>query len=503
MRQLHSPLRRLTGALVAGLLAATGGTATGNADPGPAYDLVIAGGRVIDPETGFDAVANVGIRGGRIVRVSPAPLAGRERIDATGLVVAPGFIDLHVHGWEPLAQDLRIQDGVTTALELEVGAFPVQAFYTRLEGKARGNFGASVGHLGLRVKLKTGWDQTCAGEGCVDGHELLRQSERWGGSALDATEIANALDLFRAGLAAGGLGLGLAHEYLPGTNRVEVYEFTKAAATAGVPVFVHVRQVHHAGPGGPFEMVQEMLADAAVTGAALHLCHVTSKGLNDTALILDAVTQAQAHGLDVTTEAYPYTAGSTAIGSALFNEGWPQRFGVSYGDVEWVATGERLTEASFRRYRAEQPAGAVLLHAIPESALAAALRHPAVMIASDGMEYVDGKAHPRSAGTYARVLGHFVRDEGALSLMQALRKMTIQPAQRLDHVPAMRRKGRLREGMDADLTIFDPATVIDRATYGEPARPSAGIRHVLVNGVPVVRDGVLQADRYPGQPIRR
>ena len=145
----------------------------------------------------------------------------------------------------------------------------------------------------------------------------------------------------------------------------------------------------------------------------------------------------------------------------------------------------------------------MLLHAIPEAALAIALRHPAVMIASDGMEYVDGKAHPRSAGTYARVLGHFVREEQALSLTDALRKMTIMPAQRMDHVPAMRRKGRLRENMDADLAIFDPATVIDRATYSEPARPSAGIRHVLVNGVPVVRDGALQADRYPGTAIRR
>lgn len=503
MREQHSSLRRLISVLVAGLLVAACAGAAGREQEEPTYDLAIVGGRVIDPESGFDAVANVGITGGRIVRVSPEPLAGRERIDATGLVVAPGFIDLHVHGWDSLAQDLRIQDGVTTALELEVGAFPVPAFYARLEGRSRGNFGASVGHLGLRVKLKTGWDQTCNGDGCVDEHELMRNSERWGGSALSAAELASALDLFRAGLAQGGLGLGLAHEYLPGTNRVEVYEFTKAAAAGGVPVFVHVRQVHHAGPGGPFEMVQEMLADATVTGAPLHLCHVTSKGLNDTGLILDAIAQAQAHGLDVTTEAYPYTAGSTAIGSALFNDGWQQRFGAAYGDVEWIATGERLTEESFRRYRSEQPGGAVLLHAIPESALATALRHPAVMIASDGMEYVDGKAHPRSAGTYARVLGHFVRDEQALGLMEALRKMTIQPARRLDHVPAMRRKGRLREGMDADVTIFDPASVLDRATYSEPARPSAGIRHVLVNGVPVVRDGVLQADQYPGRAIRR
>lgn len=499
---LRRPIFRGLATAMAVALVMTG-SASGQQPAGPAHDLVIENGRVIDPESGFDALANVGITDGRIMRVSPEPLAGRERIDATGLVVAPGFIDLHVHGWDPLAQDLRIQDGVTTALELEVGAFPVPAFYARLEGKARGNFGASVGHLGLRVKLKTGWDQTCNGDGCVDEHELMRNSERWGGSALNAAELATALDLFRAGLAEGGLGLGLAHEYLPGTNRVEVYEFTKAAAAAGVPVFVHVRQVHHAGPGGPFEMVQEMLADAAVTGAPLHLCHVTSKGLNDTGLILDAVAQAQAHGLDVTTEAYPYTAGSTAIGSALFNEGWQQRFGADYGDVEWVATGERLSEESFRRYRSEQPAGAVLLHVIPEAALAIALRHPAVMIASDGMEYVDGKAHPRSAGTYARVLGHFVREEQALSLADALRKMTIQPAERLDHVPAMRRKGRLREGMDADLAIFDPTTVIDRATYSEPARPSAGIRHVLVNGVPVVQDGVLQADRYPGKAIRR
>jgi N-acyl-D-aspartate/D-glutamate deacylase len=229
-------------------------------------------------------------------------------------------------------------------------------------------------------------------------------------------------------------------------------------------------------------MMQEVIANAAATGVPLHICHVTSKGLNDTAVILEVIAGARRNGLDITTEAYPYTAGSTAIGNALFNDGWQQRFGADFSDIEWPATGERLTAETFARYRQEQPSTSVIFHVIPESAMDFAIAHPLVMIASDGGAYVGGYGHPRGAGTNARVLGTYVRERKVLTLMDALRKMTLMPAQRLEKfAPVMRRKGRLQEGMDADITIFDPQTVTDRAGYGKPTLPSEGIPYVLAD----------------------
>jgi dihydroorotase len=166
-----------------------------------------------------------------------------------------------------------------------------------------------------------------------------------------------------------------------------------------------------------------------------------------------------------------------------------------------VATGERLTAETFARYRKE--GGPVIGHSIPEEVSRLAAAYPGVMIASDG-RIDNGKGHPRGVGTFARVLGRYVRDQKALSLMDALRKMTLLPAQRLEKaVPAMRLKGRIKVGADADLTIFDPATVIDRATFEQPAQYSEGIRHVLVGGVIVVRDEKIVEDVKPGKAIRR
>lgn len=489
-----------TRSAIVALAAAVLGTQAAAAQP---HDVVIANGRVMDPESGRDEIAHVGIDDGRIVSISKHSLGGKRTIDATGLVVAPGFIDLHAHGQSLTAQDLQVRDGVTTALEQELGAYPISAFYSQREGRSRINFGASVSHQGIRAKIKTGVDAGHPSTNVAVMDSLLREKARWAEAAMSEAETARGLELFRDEVRAGGLGIGLATEYVPGTDRREAYLFMKEAAQLRVPVFTHVRMAHHAGVGGLFEMVQEVLANAAATGSALHVCHVTSKGLQDTALILDAISNARRNGMDVTTEAYPYTAGSTMLGSALFNEGWRERWNADYGDIEWPATGERLTEATFARYRADEPAAVVIFHMIPQVAMDLAIEHPAVMIASDGGAFINGRGHPRGAGTYARVLGHYVRERGSLPLMSALAKMTVMPARRLERIaPAMRRKGRLQEGMDADITIFNPATVIDRATYQEPAVPSAGIAYVLVGGVAVVVAGKLDEGVFPGRGVR-
>ena len=253
----------------------------------------------------------------------------------------------------------------------------------------------------------------------------------------------------------------------------------------------------------PIAVAQEVLADAAATGASLQLVHVASTGLRDTPVILEMIKGAQARGVDVTTEAYPYTAGSTAIGSAFFSDGWQERNSATYGDIQWPATGERLTEESFNRFRKEQPDAAVVIHIIPQEVVDQAITDPAVSIASDGMPWVTQGEHPRGAGTFSRVLGKYVRERKLLDLPAALAKMTIMPARRLEAVsPQMARKGRLQEGADADITVFDPARIHDRATFAQPMQASTGIAYVLVGGEVMARDGKVTTGQFPGKAIR-
>jgi dihydroorotase len=267
------------------------------------------------------------------------------------------------------------------------------------------------------------------------------------------------------------------------------------AARFRATCFVHLRT---AGDGSA-QALEEVVSDSASSGAPLHVVHITSSGLGSTPRLLLMIGAARARMLDITTELYPYTAAMTSIESALFDPGWQSMLGIDYHELQWTDTGERLTAESFARYR--KIGGAVILHMIPERAVLAALSSPFAMIASDGGLH-NGKGHPRSSGTYARLLGRYVRGARALTLMEALRKMSLMPAQRLqDRVPMMRDKGRIRVGADADLTVFDPENVLDASTYEEPAKYSKGIRYVLVNGVPVVRDGALEPVT-PGRAVR-
>jgi imidazolonepropionase-like amidohydrolase len=224
-------------------------------------------------------------------------------------------------------------------------------------------------------------------------------------------------------------------------------------------------------------------------------------GLKFTPELIAMVEGAQRHGLDVTTECYPYTAGSTALESAIFDPGWQENMGITYKDVQWAETGERLTAETFEKYR--KKGGIVVIHSIPEEAARTAVANPIVMIASDGMPITGSKVHPRGQGTFSRVLGHYVREEKALDLMTALRKMTLMPAQRLEkRAPVFRDKGRIRVGADADITVFDPERILDNATYEEPLQYSEGIQFVLVNGITVLKDGRLVEGVFPGNAAR-
>lgn len=468
------------------------------------YDIVLAGGRVMDPETGLDAIRNVGIRGQTVVAISTDPLQGATVVDVSGLVVAPGFVDLHAHGQTNRANEFQARDGVTTALELEGGVADVGAYLRGRRGDAILNFGATMSHGAART-----WVMPEHAAEVSEARRILRRldtapltpdEERSLDEALSVARYdALSPDLYPAlldrlgqGMAEGALGIGMPHQYYPGATYDEIYRVFEWAGEEAIPIFTHVRSMG-------VSAVQEVVADAVATGAPLHIVHLNSSSLWDIQTNLDLIRGIQRAGFDVTTEAYPYTAASTSLESAIFDDGWQERLRISYGDLQWQETGERLTEETFREYR--EKGGVVIIHMMKPEWIEAAMAAPHVMVASDGMPYDPG-AHPRSAGTFSRFLGRYVRDQGLLSLMDGLRKVTLMPAQRLEGVsPQMRRKGRLQVGSDADVTVFDPDRIIDTATFEDDLSYSEGVQHVLVNGVFVVRNGENVEGARPGTAV--
>ncbi len=458
-----------------------------HADTSP-LDLVISGGRVMDPESGLDAVRNVGIRDGKIVAITESNLEGKQRIDARGLVVAPGFIDLHEHGQEPRNYEFQAHDGVTTSLELERGTADVDGWYAQREGKSLINYGVSVGHIPVRMAIMHD----------PGGFLPVGDAAHRAASAEEVEQIRAAI---AKGLQQGALAVGMGITYTPAASHAEIVEVFKVAATYHASVHVHLRYAGMKEPTSGLAAIEEVIAAAASTGAPLHVVHITSMGLKDTPRLIAMVEGARARGLDVTTESYPYPAGSTAIESTVFDPGWQEAQGITYKDLQWAQSGERLTAETFAKYRKQ--GGIVIVFSIPESAVREALADPTIMVASDGMPITGPKVHPRGQGTFCRVLGHYVREEKVLDLMTALRKMTLLPAQRLEkRAPVFQNKGRIRIGADADITIFNPDTVIDKATFEDPLEFSAGISYVLVNGVPVVRDGATVSGVFPGRGAR-
>jgi N-acyl-D-aspartate/D-glutamate deacylase len=475
--------KTLASTLMASLLIATAATAADDA-----YDVVIVNGRVMDPESGLDAVRNVGLRAGKVAVISAEPMQGRRTVDAKGLVVAPGFIDLHEHGQAPKNYQFQAHDGVTTSLELEAGTADVAGWYAQREGKSLINFGVSIGHIPTRMKVMK------------DPGTFLPTGDAAHRAATDA-ELAQIDQRIDAGLKQGALAVGMGINYTAAATRAEVLNVFRVAARYGAPVHVHLRYAGDKPPETGRAALEEVLTAASESKAPLHVVHVTSMGLRDTPALLAMIRAAKAQGTDVTTECYPYVAGSTGLESAVFDPGWQERMRISYGDLQWVKTGERLTAETFARYRKE--GGEVVIFMIPEPIVRLAIADPIVMIGSDGMPTTGASVHPRGQGTFSRVLGKYVREEKALDLMTALRKMTLMPAQRLEQrAAAFKTKGRIKVGADADITVFDANRVIDKATFEKPLQYSQGIQFVLVNGVPVVSDGNLVSGVLPGRAAR-
>ena len=490
-------------------------------DTGP-FDCVIANGRVIDPESKLDAVRSIGIKDGKIMALSEGPLQGKEEIDAKGLTVAAGLIDLHSHAQTIAGMRMQAFDGVTTALELEAGSWPISLGYQMAARQGRPlNYGFSSSWAMARMTVVGGLKS----DGTLATFNRGMAVPGWGRFAT-AQESEKVLGLVEQGLREGGLGIGVLLGYGPESNLDEYFAVARLAKRFGVPVFTHIRYLEPFGPKNSLAAHQELIALAAMTGAHMHICHLNSTASRRIPQMLDCVESARARGLRVTFEAYPYGGGSTVITAPFLAPENLTNMGIKSSDIVYLKTGERpASNERLAQLRTEDPKGLVLVHFLDETRpedrklIDRAVLHPDAAIASDAVGWqIEGKtitddvwplpgaavAHPRSAGCYARVLGRYVREEKKLSLLDALRKCSLLPAQLLEEsVPQMKNKGRIKVGADADIIVFDPKTVIDRATYAKPNQTSLGMRHVIVNGVFVIKDGELKKDSFPGKPVRR
>ncbi len=495
-------------ALLAALLATSPVIAEQPADA--AYDLVLHGGRVIDPESGLDATRDVAVADGRIIAIAAGPLHGAIEIDASGLVVAPGFIDLHTHSPTLLGQDYQVRDGVTTALELEAGAYPVREYGALIEDAPRMHFGSSVGYGSVRLEVKLGIRQAHLAVGSprpigwrgywTAFRSLFTVPDEVFRELATPAERERIRAMLHEGLDDGGLGIGFPLDYMSeAVDEDEARQVFAVASERGVPVFIHLRRGVNGDPAG----LREALSLARETGASVHVCHLQHNAMRNTELFLQEIRDARARGVDVTTEVLPYNAGSALISSAVFGRNWQEVFDITYGDVEWASTGERFDEAMWNEYREDHPDGQVIHHYVKEEWTRRALLEPGVIVVSDLLPMHDetSKVAPHN-GAFTKILGRYVREQGVLDLQTALAKMTLLPARRLEgFAPLFARKGRVQVGADADLTVFDPQTVIDRATYGDPFQAADGIVHVIVGGEIVVRDGALRDGVAPGRRL--
>jgi N-acyl-D-aspartate/D-glutamate deacylase len=480
---------------------------------GSEYDLVINNGRVLDPDSNLDAIRHIGILDGEIVVVSEQPLVAASVIDASGLVVAPGFIDLHTHSPTPLGQYYQAFDGVTTALELEAGSFPVLDYGASISDKPLINFGASAGHVSMRVYEKNGLRMSDvlsspSPEGIKGWMTAIEFFFTDMDTALaeslyeEATveELESLRAMLNADLDAGSIGIGLPLDYFSAAiQEAEMRMIFETAAEHGAPLFIHIRRGVDGDPSGLLEVIDL----AREYGNSVHICHITHNAISNLELFLGEVRKAQAEGIDITTEVLPYNAGSALISSAVFGRDWQTIFNITYEDVEWAATGERFDKTMWDDYYQNYPDGQVVHHYLREEWTQRAVTEPGVIIVSDllAMETKEKNVAPHN-GAFSKVLGRYVREQQLLDLMTAVRKMTLLPAQRLeDYAPVFKKKGRLQPQMDADITIFDPNTILDNATYRNAYQEATGIEYVIVNGQAIISKGVLVEGSYPGQRI--
>jgi cytosine/adenosine deaminase-related metal-dependent hydrolase len=450
------------------------------------YDIVIENARVIDPETQTDQVLNVAIKADKIAKITSKPLLGLKVINGTGKILSAGFIDLHAHGQTNVENEYQLFDGVTTALELEIGIDTLKQYYKARTGNALINFGASACQLAYRNKV-------IANKNRVYSSIYEELNDTAVNVALSKDKFSILRDKLKDALNNGAIGIGVPVGYLPNASIKEIEDIYAFAGKHNIPIFSHIRE------GGAIAF-QQAISDAVLNNTQLHLCHLPSMARKDIAFCLNAVEKAQALGFPITTELYPYTAGNTEIGSAIFDDGWQDRLGCTYQDLQWVETGERLTPETFMKYR--KTGGSVIVNMMKEVWVDSAMASKTTMIASDGGSF-SPLGHPRSSGTFCKTINTYVKKKNLLSITKAIEKMTLMPAKVLENsVPEMKLRGRIQEGSYADILLFDLNNVRDNATYTDGFKKSSGMDYVIVNGKILIENAKLKPNTFPGKAIK-
>ena len=486
----------------------------------------------MNPENQLDGIREIGIKKGKIAYIGKKRVTGTEEINAYGHVVAPGFIDLHHHAPYVASHWMSAYDGVTTALELELGSLPIpEAYNLAAERKLPLNFGFSsawgLARMNVMANIAINGDTEVA---------FTNFSKRGWGNPATAEEKMRILDLVKQGVNDGGIGIGIPLGYAPLSGRDEYLDVARLAASKRVPTFTHIRSKYEWTPDGKDtaeEGVLEVLDVAEKTGAHMHICHINSSLLSKIKDLAPVISEAQrkAKKGTITTEAYPWGAGSTAIGAAFLDPSKLQYVSANLKpqDIYWVSEDRRIRDADeLTGVRASKRAGDIcVVHYLEEenpedrAVLDEAVLFKDAAIATDAMPYQVGNdkitddtwplpdraySHPRSAASYTRMLGEYARDKQQLSMMEVIRRSSLLPAQIIEKAaPMAKRKGRIKIGADADLAIFDPLTVNGRATYSISdgnRNPSIGMNYVIVNGRFVIKDGFLMKDERPGKPLR-
>ena len=448
------------------------------------FDLVILNGRVIDPETRRDEIANIGIRAGTVVLITSSTIRGRKTVDATGLVVAPGFIDiLSSTKADKETHIQKLHDGITTTFGMHGGPLNTEEYHRQMS--AAGpllNYGRAVGDRVLRVAA-----------GATDAYKPATPAQ-----------LERMRQLAETAICSGAAGIGFGINYAPGESYEEVFALFETAAKHNVPCHVHARYKGNFFPETMSLAAMEVISVAAATGAHAELVHLTSSTVGSAPLTIRLIEGAARNGVKVGFNLHVWTRNETSLQSALYDPGWQERFGgISYEQIYVADTQEQLNKSRFYELRKQKDPVQVQTEFIKDEEIEMALRSSLGVVTSDGGGLDDGKGHPRSVGTFARFLRVYVRENKVLPLMEALKRITLVPAQRLEGAVArMKRKGRLQEGSDADITIFDPQQVREMATYKDPSRKSEGVHFVLVKGVLVLEKGQTPANVAPGQWLR-
>jgi N-acyl-D-aspartate/D-glutamate deacylase len=449
------------------------------------YDVVVLNGIVTDPDTNtYKFGYNIGITDKKIMTITKANLTGFETIDATGLIVSPGFIDMLGFEPEPTVAKYKITDGVTTNLQLHGGSVHFDSWFAYYENNPPYvNYGGSV----FAIKLR---QEDAVGIGSY-------------GTPTE-TQITYMADRVREEIEAGALALSFSPEYYPGTTPEEIRAMMTVAAQYDIPTHFHARYSSLTGEFTGIDGVIEVLGYAKELNAPVQFMHLHSTGgtgCMDEALAM--INEARVEGYDVTYDIYPYDSWASNIDWQRYNSGWQERYDITYSDLQMAGTSLRLTEETFNYFRSI--GGLCIAFAMDEDEVVQSLSEPYVQIGSDGNIQLEDSAnnHFRGAGTFSRVLGKYVRDDDAFSLMDGIRKMTINGAKHLEAISEdMALRGRLQVGCYADITIFDYRTVLDQSTPEFPATASIGIEYVIVAGQIGLSEGELLTNVHAGQPIK-